>query len=169
MMTDEIKRLTDLICRPLHLKITEITSDPECEAYSGFNFKIDETPIKFRKSKLTPKKVGQFVTFWKRDPDGQTVPFDIDDNFNFYIIAIKENNNSGFFIFPKTILVKENMISEKAKSGKRGFRVYADWHFPDNKQAEKTKLWQTQFFINLDAQENIILEKFEKIFQPKSQ
>lgn len=164
-MITEITRLNNLIFKPLKLNITEIISDLECDEYFGYNFKINENRIKFRKSKLTPKKVGQFVTFWKRDSEGKTVPFDVNDDFDFYIISIEENENSGFFIFPKAVLEKENLISSELKVGKRGFRIYADWHFPNSKQAEKTKLWQTQFFFNFDNKESIILEKFEKILK----
>jgi len=114
---------------------------------------------------LTPKKIGQFVTFWKRDLDGKTVPFDVNDDFDFYIITIEENENSGFFVFPKVILEKENLISSEKKTGKRGFRIYADWHFPNNKQAEKIKLWQTKYFINYSDSEDSVLNQFRKIIK----
>lgn len=168
-MIAEITKLNDLVFEPLNLKISDIISDLECDDYFGFNFKINQANIKFRKSKLTPKKVGQFVTFWKRDSDGKTIPFEITDDFDFYIISVEENDNTGFFVFPKTILEKENYISGKLKTGKRGFRIYADWHFPNSKQADKTKLWQTQFFINFSDNETVILEKFKNIFNSKSQ
>ena len=168
-MIKEITRLNNLIFKPLKLNITEIIPDLECEDYFGFNFKINEIHIKFRKSKLTPKKIGQFVTFWKRDSEGKTVPFDINDDFDFYIISIEENENSGFFIFPKLVLEKKNLISSELKTGKRGFRIYADWHFPNSKQAEKTKLWQTQFFIDFSRKESSIIEKFETILNSKNQ
>lgn len=164
-MIKELQLLNDLILKELNLKLSEINPDLECEEYSGFNFKINQTNFKFRKSKLTPKKVGQFVTFWKRDSDGKTVPFDINDDFAFYIIAIEESENSGFFMFPKIILEKENLISSEEKTGKRGFRIYADWHFPNNKQAEKTKLWQTKYFINYSDSEYFILNQFRKIIK----
>ena len=168
-MIKNITRLNNLVFKPLKLNTTEIIPDLECEDYFGFNFKINENRIKFRKSKLTPKKVGQFVTFWKRDSEGKTVPFDINDDFDFYIISIEENENSGVFIFPKTLLEKENLISSELKVGKRGFRIYADWHFPNSKQAEKTKLWQTQFFIDFSKKESSIIEKFETILNSKNQ
>jgi len=162
-MIKELQQFNDLILKELNLQLLEITPDLECEEYSGFNFTINETRIKFRKSKLTPKKIGQFVTFWKRDSAGKTVPFDIYDDFDFYIISIEENDNSGFFIFPKTILEKQNLISSENKTGKRGFRVYADWHFPNSKQAEKTKLWQTEFFINFSDSEDSVINHFREI------
>jgi len=162
-MTKELQHLNDLILKELNLQLSEITPDLECEEYSGFNFKINQSKFKFRKSKLTPKKIGQFVTFWKRDLDGKTVPFDVDDDFAFYIISIEESKKSGFFVFPKVILEKENLISGEQKTGKRGFRIYADWHFPNSKQAEKTKLWQTEYFINYSDSDELIFNQFRKI------
>lgn len=120
-MIKELQQLNDLFLKGLNLQLSEITPDLECEEYSGFNFKINQTKFKFRKSKLTPKKIGQFVTFWKRNLDGKTVPFDVYDDFDFYIISIEESDNSGFFMFPKIILEKENLISSGEKTGKRGF------------------------------------------------
>ncbi|GGG49203.1 MepB family protein [Epilithonimonas arachidiradicis] len=162
-MNIELQQLNDLISKRLSLQLSEITQDLECEDYFGFNFKINQSQFKFRKSKLTPKKIGQFVTFWKRDLDGKTIPFDINDDFDFYIISIEENKNSGFFIFTKAVLEKENLISTEQKEGKRGFRVYADWHFPNNKQAEKTKDWQTKYFINFSDSDDSVLNQFRKI------
>lgn len=162
-MNIELQHLNDLILKELNLQLSEITPDLECEEYFGFNFKINQTNYKFRKSKLTPKKVGQFVTFWKRDLYGKTVPFDVNDDFAFYIISIEESENSGFFLFPKVILEKENLISSEQKTGKRGFRIYADWHFPNNKQAEKAKLWQTEYFINYSDSDELISNQFRKI------
>ena len=51
MMIKEIAELNNLIFKPLKLNITEVIPDLECEDYFGFNFKVDEYLIKFRKSK----------------------------------------------------------------------------------------------------------------------
>ncbi len=162
-MIKEINKLNILVFEPLDLKISRIIPDSECEDYCGFNFKVNETNIKFRKSKLTPKKTGQFVTFWKRDSDGKTVPFEVNDHFDFYIIDVEERDNHGFFLLPKTVLETNQILSNSSKEGKRGFRIYTNWHFPENKQAEKTKQWQTEFFINFSNNEKDILEKVNNI------
>ncbi|WP_312825731.1 MepB family protein [Epilithonimonas sp.] len=164
-MNKEIEKVEKVLQKHFDLPFSEITQDSECEEYFGFNFKINQINFKFRKSKLTPKKMGQFVTLWKRNAEGKTIPFDINDNFDFYIIAVEENHHSGFFIFPKTVLEKENLISSKIKTGKRGFRIYTDWHFPNNKQAEKTKLWQSDFFINYTNYKYSLLDKIKKIIE----
>lgn len=166
-MIKEIKFLFDQVLKPLNLRISDISTDLECEEYFGHNFKINELNIKFRKSKLTPKKVGQFVTLWKRNPEGKTIPFESEDDYLFYIIFVEENTNTGFFIFPKTILEEYQILTSNGKEGKRGFRIYTDWHFPENKQAEKTKQWQTQFFLNFSDSEKEILERFKKILEFK--
>jgi len=164
-MNKEIEKVEKVLQKHFDLPFSEITQDSECEEYFGFNFKINQTYFKFRKSKLTPKKMGQFVTLWKRNSDGNTIPFDIKDDFEFYIIHIEENNHSGFFLFPKAILGQQHILSNVSKEGKRGFRIYAYWHFPSNKQAEKTKLWQSDFFINYTNYKCSLLDKIKKIIE----
>ena len=105
--------------------------------------------FKFRKAKITPKKVGQFVTLWKRNADKQTEPFDENDLVDYYIIATEDDSKLGFYIFSKSVLIEKNILSTQNKEGKRGFRVYPDWVKPENKQAEKTQNWQQNYFIEI--------------------
>jgi hypothetical protein len=163
-MIREIEILQANIFEKLNIAVLDITKDNECDEYFGYHFKLNQFNIKFRKSKVTPKKIGQFVTLWKRNPETkETEPFEIDDNFDFYIIAAEFNNEYGFFFFPKNILGKNNILRDNTKLGKRGFRVYPDWDIPENQQAKKTKQWQTEFFINFS--DHNALEKFKTIFQ----
>lgn len=137
----------------LNLPTANIEPDLECEAYFGFNFQLHHTTIKFRKAKITPKKIGQFVTLWRRNNKGVTEPFTTTDPFDYYLVYTEENHQKGFFIFPKWILGEKHFLTDGTKEGKRGFRVYPPWDKPTNKQAQKTKAWQTNFFIDL-AHEN---------------
>ena len=68
----------------------------------------------------------------------------------------------GFFIFSQKIL-SENQILTTEKGGKRGFRFYPDWDVPENKQAEKTKKWQSKYFIDLTNLKDVNSEKFTSI------
>jgi hypothetical protein len=142
-------------------EFTEIIKDQECEEYFGYNFKIGQLKIKFRKAKITPKKVGQFVTLWKRNFDGQTEPFNVNEDFDFYIVATEQDDKFGFFLFSKYILSEKLILTNKSKEGKRGFRVYPAWDTPKNKQAEKTKQWQEKYFLDLTKNKNA--EKFSMI------
>ena len=134
----------------LNLPTSNIEPDLECEAYFGFNFQLRHTNVKFRKAKITPKKIGQFVTLWRRNTKGVTEPFTTADLFDYYVVYMKKDSQKGFFIFPKRILGEKHLLTNGTKEGKRGFRVYAIWDKPANKQAQKTKAWQTNFFVDLE-------------------
>jgi hypothetical protein len=167
-MIKELIPIQSSVFTKLGLPISHLHADLECEEYLGYNFQLNQFFIKFRKAKITPKKIGQFVTLWKRNPESrQTEPFEIADHFDFYIILAALNDKSGFFFFPKNILAQKQILTTSSKEGKRGFRVYPDWDIPENKQAEKTKEWQKKFFINfsddsyIDTFENILNSNFK--------
>ncbi len=146
----------------LNLPLTNIEPDLECEEYFGYNFKLASLNIKFRKAKITPKKIGQFVTLWKRNTQGITEPFDAENEFDFYMIYTEKEERQGFFIFPRLILAEKQILTSKNKEGKRGFRIYPNWDIPENKQAEKTKAWQSQFFMDLGKEDDS--EKAVRLF-----
>jgi len=162
-MIKEVNQIENSILKSIGLKISDMKSDNECVEYYGLNFQIRNLNIKFRKAKITPRKTGQFVTLWKRNVIGKTEPFNSNDNFDFYIIATEQENKFGFFLFPKQILIEKQILTNNSKEGKRGFRIYADWDIPNNKQAEKTQKWQTEYFIDFTNDENKSIEKFELI------
>jgi hypothetical protein len=99
-----------------------------------------------REAKITPKKIGQFVSVWKRNEKGVTEPHELTDDFEFYVIKCKSENRNGQFIFPKEELAKRGIVSTPQKEGKRGFRVYPPWDKAENKQAIKTQAWQLNYF-----------------------
>lgn len=146
------------------LQISELNRDAECEEYEGYNFRLENKNVKYRKAKITPKKTGQFVTVWKRNAAGQTEPFHVDDDFDFYFIAVEKEKRFGVFVFPKRVLGERHILSDGQKEGKRGFRLYAEWDKPENKQAEKTKNWQCKYFIELGDDELENKERFERVF-----
>ncbi len=163
-MFKELEQLQNSIFSKLNLIILNLQPDSECEDYLGCEFILNKTNIKFRKAKITPKKIGQFVTLWKRNlQNKQTEPFTSEDPFDFYIIFTECNNQFGFFFFPNSILSQKNILTSLSKEGKRGFRIYPDWDLPENKQAQKTQNWQKEFFINFSDENS--LEKFEYILK----
>lgn len=150
------------------LQVSELNTDAECEEYDGYNFRLENKKVKYRKAKITPKKIGQFVTLWKRNAAVQTEPFHVDDDFDFYLIAVEKGERFGVFVFPKKILGERNILSNSQKEGKRGFRIYAGWDKPESKQAEKTKSWQCKYFIELGDDELENREKFDLLFNSNS-
>jgi hypothetical protein len=110
-------------------------------------FKLNGLKIKFRVSKITPTKTGQFVTIWKRNQEGITQPFDLTDEIDFVIISSQNGNDFGQFIFPRFVLLDKGIMTGNDKEGKRGIRVYPPWDTVISKQAEKTQHWQAKFFL----------------------
>ena len=73
----------------------------------------------------------------------------------------------GVFIFPKTVLHQNGILSDDKKDGKRGIRVYPPWDLTTNKQAQKTQLWQIDYFVALLENKQIDVEKIQILFQKK--
>ena len=152
MMLSELKKIENILFRNSPIEIFDLVEDKEAKDYAGCDFKTAHFNIKFRKAKITPKKNGQFVTLWKRNSNNETQPLDESDNVDFLIIVTEENNNYGFFLFPKNELLKRQILSRKQKEGKRGFRVYPSWTKTESKQAEKTQSWQTHYFVEVTSE-----------------
>lgn len=149
-MNSYLNKIKTEIYDKCSLKISAFKKELEGTEYDACLFKLNEKQIICRNSKITPKKNGQFVTFWKRNKEGITEPFNENDNIDFYVINVHSENNFGQFVFPKSVLVNKGVISTELKDGKRGFRVYPKWDIPQNKQAEKTQKWQLNYFYEVN-------------------
>ncbi len=158
-LTSELDRINKLVFKACGFKLSSIEAELESQEYFAANFKLEGHNVKFRKAKITPKKTGQFVTIWKRNPKGITEPFAISDTFELYVIATQQNLNFGLFIFPKRVLFENGILSDTSKVGKRGIRVYPTWDVTTNKQAQKTQLWQTAYFLEISHNNQFDLGK----------
>lgn len=163
LMTNDLKNIAKLLVEITQSQISNLIEEDESKEYFGYNFEVDKLNFKFRKAKITPKKVGLFVTLWKRNSKNETEPFKASDNFDFYIVATEENENYGLFLFPKNELVARQILSTTLKEGKRGFRVYPNWSKTENKQAEKTQLWQTRYFVDFSNDNKVNTERIKEI------
>lgn len=128
------------------LQIRNFRLEKESSEYGASNFEIENLKILFRISKITPTKIGHFVTLWKRNSNGFIEPYHFRDTIDYAIIIAKNKNHSGQFVFPKRVLRDQAILSDK-KEGKRGFRLYPPWDTPSSRQARKTQEWQTKFFL----------------------
>ncbi|MES2680766.1 MAG: MepB family protein [Bacteroidota bacterium] len=133
------------------LSVTGLSEEPESFEYGACTYNLNGLVVKFRVSKITPKKAGQFVTIWKRNEQGITQPFDETDELDFVIISSRNGTDFGQFIFPKAVLVDKRIITGKGREGKRGIRVYPPWDKANNKQAIKTQEWQLRYFVDLQS------------------
>ncbi|MBO9701803.1 MAG: MepB family protein [Sporocytophaga sp.] len=140
-------------------------AEPESAEYGACSFNIHKKTIIFRVAKTTPTKNGQFVTIWKRINNGPIQPYDISDDFDLIVISTRKDNHLGQFVFPKSMLLEKGIISGSNKDGKRGIRVYPPWEQATSKQAEKTQGWQLRYFLRIQGDANVDIERATKLYQ----
>lgn len=154
---DLIKALKE-IYQPSGLNIRDVKSEDESQDYGACQFRLGAQKIVFRVAKITPKKIGQFVVLWKRDPSGVIKPYDVKDDIDFFVVTVQAFSRTGQFVFPKNILHAKRILAGEASEGKRAFRVYPPWDVTTNQQAKSTQAWQLDYFFELtdNLEENIL-------------
>ena len=150
-------------------ELSNLKQNLESIEYGACSFELNGKTIQHRVSKITSTKTGQFVTIWKRNKDGITEPFSDLDDLDFIIITSKSNDNFGQFIFPKSVLADKGIITRNNKDGKRGIRVYPTWDIAINKQAEKTQLWHTKYFLTIKKDNSTDLDLIKKLLTKSSE
>jgi hypothetical protein len=139
----------NLVFDPNQFICSQPTMEPESAEYGAYTFELNGRAIRYRVAKTTPTKIGQFVTLWKRIGKGPIQPFDISDTVDFFIISTRNDNHFGQFVFPKSVLCDQDVISIKGEGGKRAIRVYPPWDKTTSKQAQKTQQWQMKYFLQI--------------------
>ncbi|PTR44823.1 hypothetical protein C8K38_103322 [Rhodococcus sp. OK611] len=139
-----------LVFDPCGFACSAPVPEPESAAYVAHEFTVEGCPIRFRVAKTTPKKVGQFVTFWKRSAQGPIAPFDIVDPVELFIVVARDGDHLGQFVFPKRVLADRGVLSRDGVGGKRAIRVYPPWAEPTSRQARGTQAWQLDHFLPID-------------------
>ncbi len=152
-----------LVYDQCNLSFGNLNRNVESNEYGACSFDLNGKKIEHRVSKITPTKIGQFVTIWKRNKLGITQPFDYKDKIDYIIITSRRGDNFGQFIFPKKILADKGIITLNGKSGKRGIRVYPPWDIPTSKQAEKTQNWQLNYFLTINEKVFIDFDLAKKL------
>ncbi|HEX4044432.1 MAG TPA: MepB family protein [Gammaproteobacteria bacterium] len=143
------------IYNPCGIKCSQPIMEKESAEYGACTFRVNDFSIRFGVSKITPTKIGQFVTLWKRIGNGPIQPYDISDPVDFIVVSVRKDNHFGQFIFPKAVLCKQNILSMNGKGGKRAIRVYPPWDKTLNRQAQKTQKWQMEYFLDMSPDKEI--------------
>jgi hypothetical protein len=159
----DLKVVKELVYDKCGFDFTNWKQNLESAEYGACSFELNGKTIQYRISKITPTKTGQFVTIWKRNKDGITKPFEMLDDLDFIIITSKSGSNFGQFIFPKSVLADNGIITKNGKEGKRGIRVYPPWDIVTNKQAIKTQSWQTKYFLTIKNDNSTDLDLLKKL------
>jgi len=154
------------IYEPLGWKYEKIKQEAESQEYGACSFELKGKSIIFRVGKITPTKIGQFVTLWKRSDRGPIIPYDVNDQFDFMVVTVRNKNRLGQFVFPKDVLLAKGIISQDGKGGKLAIRVYPVWDIAENAQAKRTQKWQLNYFfeVDIDALNVEIVKKLYQLF-----
>ncbi|MFD4268082.1 MepB family protein [Rhodococcus sp. NPDC058481] len=129
--------------------------EPESAAYGAHEFTVEGRPIRFRVARTTPRKVGQFVTLWKRSEHGPIAPFDVDDPIDLVVVGVRDGDHLGQFVFPRGVLGDRGVLSRDGAGGKRAIRVYPPSAVSTSRQARSTQAWQLDHFLPI-AEANVI-------------
>lgn len=125
--------------------------EPESAAYGAHEFTVAGRRIRFRVARTTPKKAGQFVTLWKRSERGPIAPFDVDDPIDLVVVAVRDGEHVGQFVFPRAVLAERGVFSRGGAGGKRAIRVYPPWAVTTSRQAGGTQAWQGEHFLSIPS------------------
>ncbi len=153
-MDNNLNQIKTEIYDKCNFEMSSLKPEAESKEYAACRFELNGLLVLSRNAKLTPKKVGQFVTFWKRNANRTIEPFNESDRIDFYIVNLRTEKEFGQFVFPKSVRIKNGIISTKNTEGKRAFRVYPNWDITKNKQAERTQKWQSEYFYEINASTN---------------
>jgi hypothetical protein len=150
-----------------NFEMTQPILELESSEYGACTFKLNNLDIRYRTSKITPTKTGQFVTLWKRFIKGPIQPFDSSDPIDLIVITTRKDNLLGQFVFPMSILIEKGIVTHQNKEGKRAIRVYPSWDLTTSKQAEKTQKWQLDYFLEISKDKPLNAELIRKLYQNK--
>lgn len=154
-------RAIDEVYTPAGCQLTVLPCrEKESEEYRACRFEINGKKVIYRVAKTTPKKVGQFVTCWKRETLGAPItPFEYDD-IDYLIVGISDKERLGQLIFNREILIKKGIVSHHGNDGKLSFRVYGPWVIPTISSAIKAQKWQLEYYVDIN-QKSAIIERFK--------
>lgn len=140
--------------------VTEATNSE----YGAIVAEIGCGTARFRVGKVTPTKVGLFVTVWRRAGDGSTEPFAAEDGTDVLVVTVREGKRFGEFVFPTSALAEHGIVSTAGRGGKRGFRVYPPWSVTATGQASRSQAWQCEFFLDLHDARRIDLVRARRLY-----
>lgn len=154
-----------LVYEPIGLICTsKFVKEAESGEYAAGSFSLNKRPIRFRVAKTTPTKNGQFVTFWKRIGKGPIMPYDAKDPVDLLVVCVRDGKNAGQFVFPKSTLIAQDVMSSNGKGGKRAIRVYPPWVKAESTQAMNTQCWQAKHFLNMTDKTKLDLQRARRLY-----
>lgn len=149
---------------PNHLTINAIREEAQNSDYGAGMFQLNSKSVRFRVAKITPNKIGQFVSLWEKDGDNKNQAFSYEKATDLLVINTFTSNNFGQFVFPKEVLVKQNILKTATSKGKMAIRVYPRWENPTSKQAIETQKWQLAYFVEVNNTNSFPVQELLKLY-----
>ncbi|WP_020059755.1 MepB family protein [Bacillus sp. 123MFChir2] len=157
--------INKMFYEPNHLTIKAVREEAQNSDYGAGIFQLNSKTIRFRVAKITPTKIGQFVAFWEKDGDNKNQAFSYEKATDLLVInTFTRNNNFGQFVFPKEVLVKQNILKTATTKGKMAIRVYPSWENPTSKQAIETQKWQLEYFVGMNNTNSLPIQELLKLY-----
>jgi hypothetical protein len=156
----------ELVYGPCGLIWKNLVKEAESQEYGACIFEMNNMRVKYRVGKITPTKIGQFVTLWKRIGDGVILPHDLADPFDVFIVSVRDQEHFGQFVFPKAVLLEKGIVSKEGIGGKRAMRIYPPWDLTVSQQAKKSQAWQLMFFFEIHPNRSLDIPRMMKLLNP---
>jgi len=157
--------VSELLYEPNHLTIKNIREETQNSDYGAGVFQLNSKSVRFRVAKITPNKVGQFVSFWEKNEANKNQAFSYDNATDLLVINTFNNTGDfGQFVFQKEVLLKQNILKTANTKGKMAIRVYPSWDIPTSKQAIATQKWQSPYFVKMEAATSLSIHELLKLY-----
>lgn len=141
-----------LAYEPSGFMCKNVVQETESQEYGACTFEMNNKKIIFRSAKITPTKIGQFVTLWKRIRNGPILPYDMADSIDLFVVSVRTAKYFGQFVLPKNVLYEKGFVSKEGIGGKRAMRIYPPWDITNSPQAKKTQTWQLMYFFEIQSE-----------------
>ncbi|HHJ5073275.1 TPA: MepB family protein [Staphylococcus aureus] len=128
-------------------EVKDLTEEKYNQDYEALTFSFKEETYQSRLAKKTPTKAGYFVTCWTKDENNCNQPYSKEAFVDYLMIIVIDEELSGYFLFPRELLVEKGILTTFEHKGKMAFRVYPKWCNQLNKTAGQTQKWQCKYFF----------------------
>ena len=156
---------------PCGYSFAQLQPEAESADYAACTLLLGGLRCCFRVAKITPTKVGQFVTLWKRVGRGPIQPFDLSDPVDVFVVSARSGPHLGQFVFPIAALVAHGVVASGdatgSRAGKRALRVYPPWDTTTSRQAQRTQTWQLQYFVDMRERRAVDLARVKTLLAPQ--
>ncbi len=156
---------------PCGYSVAHLQPELESADYAACTLQLNGLRVQYRVAKITPTKVGQFVTMWMRVGRGPIQPFDLSDPVDVFVVSTRSGLHLGQFVFPKAVLAAQGVVASGDgtghHAGKRALRVYPPWDTTTSRQAQRTQTWQLQYFVDMCEGRAVDLERVKALLGPQ--